>query len=872
DEELRFHIDGRIDELVAQGMSRADAEREARTRFGDYRRIESEVQRLDRGSHRRRTLADRADAVALDFRYSIRALVAQPVFSGVVVATLTLGIAATSAIFHAVDRLVLHPLPYPNADRIVYLGWHWTKGSGADALSATKFQFWREESRVFDGVATSQTFEATLNDEKAGSVVRGTRVTADYLRLVGAHAALGRLFSPDEYTLGAPPVVLLNDGVWRSRFGGNPGVVGKQIRLDGQPYTVIGVMPPSFEVVDGSEWWQVIAPLAFTPTQLADGGNNYGVMGRLRAGVSMAQANDDMAAVFERWKSAQPGLVEKDDQGVQLKQYQSFLGDLAWELWTFLGATAFVLLLACANIANLLLARTLNRQREFAVRAALGAGRGRIARQVVMEMGILGVVSAVLATGASLMSLRAIVALANGSLLTEAQLRVNPRAVVFTTLVALGASVLVGMAVALSATRVDLARALSEGGRSGMASRGQRLVRSVLVSAEAALAMVLLAGAGLLVASFLKINAVDPGFQREGVFAARVPHAPPGYDSSQVIATFERHVLDRLRSSPGITSAGAASTLPLERGMNLPMTVEGRPDATEGGMEWRSASAGYFKTIGVRLIAGRDILDSDDAGAPPVVVISQAFAKRWWPGENPIGRRVMLGRIKGRLIGPSFDEPAREIVGIVPDLRDMSLAQTYMRSTAWVPLAQVARGMMRLPSFAVRASDPATAATALRSAIAEAEPRLAPAEVTAMSDIVSASLSRQRFTVVLMGSFAVLALLLTCVGIYGVVAYSAAQRVQEIGIRMALGAQRESVTRLVVWQGMRPAVVGLAVGCGAALLVSRLLTKMLYRVSPHDPAPLAVVALLLLAVSLIASYLPARRASRVDPLTALRAE
>jgi predicted permease len=514
----------------------------------------------------------------------------------------------------------------------------------------------------------------------------------------------------------------------------------------------------------------------------------------------------------------------------------------------------------------------LGRRREFAVRAALGAGQGRITRHVVLEMAILGTLSAVLATGASLLSLRAIVALAEGSLLRETQLRLDPRAVVFTTLITLAAILIVGTAVAVSAARVDVSRTLSEGGRSGMSGRGQRFVRSALVSLQSSIAMVLLAGAGLLVASFVKLTSVDPGFQREGVFIARIQHAPLGYDSSGVVSSFERRVLTRLRATPGIASAGSASTVPLERGWNLPMTVEGRLDATEGGMEWRSASPGYFKTIGVRLIAGRDILESDDAGTPPVVVISQSFAKRFWPGEGAIGHRVLLGRFKGRLVGPSFDEPAREIVGVVPDLRDKSLAQPFMVNTAWVPRAQVVKGMSHLPSFVVRASDSRIAMAALRGAIGDAEPRMGTPELLAMNDIVTASLSQRRFIVVLMGVFAVLALTLSCVGIHGVVAYSVAQRVQEIGIRMALGARPGSVTRLVVSQGMRPAVVGLALGFVAALMLSRLLTKMLYRVGPHDPGPLAAVAVVLITVSLVASYLPARRASRVDPLTALRAE
>ena len=869
--ELGFHIDGRIDELMSLGMSRAEAELEARRRFGDYERIESEVERFDRGAQRRRTLADRLDAFRDDLRYTVRTLVRQPVFAIVVIATLTLGIAATTAIFHAVDRVVLHPLPYPNPDRIVYLGWKWTKGDGSSALSPRKFTFWQQQSRVFDGLATSKSFEATVGEDKAGAVARGMRITADYLRVIGMQPSLGRAFSRDEFPPDAPPVAILSRALWISQFGADPKAIGRTIRLDGHPYTIVGVMPASFEVAEQSEAAQVLLPLAFTAEQLSEGGNNYMTIGRLRDGVSPAQVDADMASVFERYRAS--GAVEKDDRGVKLYTYQSlFTGDLSSALWIMLGATIFVLVLACANVTNLVLARSLSRQREFAVRTALGAGRGRIARQVVLEMVVLGLVSAVLATAASLAGVRGIVALANGSLLRDSQLKIDSRVVVYTTLMTLAASLVVGLAVALAATRVDLTKSLAGGGRGSSGGKRQTRLRGVLVSAESAIAMLLLAGAGLLIASFARLSAVDPGFQREGIFTASISHAPPGYDSAATVWQFEQRVIDRLRATPGVASAGATFTLPLLRGWNLPMTVEGRPDDSEGGMEWRSMSPTYFQTMGVRLIAGRDILDSDNEGAPAVAIISQSFAKRYWPNQNPIGQRLLLGRFKGKLIGPAFADPPREIIGVVPDLRDMTLDQTRPRHTVWVPQAQAPKAMVKIPAFVVRASDARIAADALRRAISETDPRMRAPEVAAMADIVSRSLSWRRFAMVLMSVFALLALTLTCVGIYGVVAYSVAQRVHEIGVRMALGARPGSVVALVVAQGMRPAVVGLLVGLGGALALSRLLAKMLYGVGPRDPLSLGLVALVLATVAVVASYLPARRASRVDPLTALRSD
>ena len=869
--ELDFHIEGRIDELVASGMARAEADREARKRFGNYRRIESEVEQLDLGAHRRRTFMDRVDALAADLRFTLRTLARQPMFASIVVVTLTLGIAGTTAVFHAVDRVVLHPLPYPNPERIVFLGWEWHNGGYSGGLSPRKFEFWHDQSRVFDGVATSRGFEATLGDD-ASSIVDGKRITADYLGVLGAKPALGRPFMPEEFRLDAPAVAILGHALWTSRFGGDSTIVGRTIPLDGRPHTVVGVMPRSFEVAESGTQAQVFVPLVFTAGQRSEGGNNYTVVARLKPGISTAQLADDMAGVFARYGAAFPELIQKDDRGVLAMTYQElFVGELSSRLYLILGATALVLLLAFANVANLLLARALSRQREFAVRTALGAGRSRLARQIILEMLVLGVVAAALATALSVSSVRAIVALADGWVLRESQLAINPRVVAFTAVVTFAASAVVGTLVALATTRIDLSRALTDGGRGASIGKRQRLLRGTLVSTESAIAMLLLAGAGLLIASFAKLNAVDPGFRREGVFTAAITRAR-NTQSPAAITRFERDVLARLRTAPGIISAGAASSLPLKRGQNLPMTVEHRPDATQGDMEWRSVSANYFQTLGIRVIAGRGILESDGAGAPPIVVISESFARRYWPDESPIGRRIHLGQFRGKSIGKSFDEPAREIVGVVPDIRDMSLDQRRKPQTAWVPREQAPPALTSLPSFVVRAQNASLAATALRTAIAESDPQIVVPAVASMGDIVTTSLSWRRFTLALMTAFATLGLVLTCVGVYGAVAYSVAQRVHEIGIRMALGARPSSVVRLIVAQGVRPAMIGLAVGLATALGLTRVLRNMLYEVGPRDPLALGLVAAVLVGVAVLASYLPARRAARVDPLTALRSE
>lgn len=869
DAELEFHIQGRMEELMSQGMSGDEAEREARRRFGDVLRIRHEVENLSRHAERRRTFADRVDGFVADVRYVARSLVKQPVFSAVVILTMTLGIGAAAAMFHAVDRVVLRPLPYPDPDRVVYLGIRWGKGNPVGALPPGRFQFWHDHARVFDGLGTYRNFDAMVGGDDAGSIVSGVAVTADLLHVFGATPMIGRSFVARDYAPNAPPVAILGHALWLARFGGDRGAIGRAIRLDDATYTVVGVMPASFEIAEVPSPPGVLLPLVLTPEQMTDKGANYTAVGRLAAGVTDEQIATDMASLFARFREAFPDFVDKEDFGVAVMKYgQIFTGSLVPQLWIMLGATSFVFLLACANVANVVYARALTRRREFAVRAALGAGRSRIVRQVVLEMLMLGIVSAAAATAASLATVRGLVALAQGSLLRGSQLHLDLRVVLLTTLVALAASLVIGLIVALSATRGDDVRSLAASARaSGVGS--SRGTREMLVGIEAALAMVLLAGAGLLISSFVRVLRVDGGFRREGVYTASVAHPPRKYGDAAELHQFEQRVLDGLRNTPGISSAGATATVPLRRGWNLPTTVEGHSDLTEGATEWRAVTPGYLQMMDVRILAGRDISAADVAGSRRVVLVSTAYVKRFFPDENPIGRRILVSCYKGC---PGHEaEAAHEIIGIVPDLRDQSLEQTRPRRTVWVSLAQ-ASGMGGVPTFVVRANDPSIAAAALRRTITDADRRMGTPDVAAMSDIVSASVSWRRFSMVLMICFAGLALVLTCVGIYGVASYAVSRRTQEIGLRMALGARPRSVVGLVVRQGVRPAALGLIAGLVLALLLSRVLAKLLFGIGPRDPLSFASVALVLLVVAVAASYFPARRAARVDPAQALRAD
>ncbi|HEY4130374.1 MAG TPA: ABC transporter permease [Gemmatimonadaceae bacterium] len=870
DAELEFHIHGRMEELMSQGMLRDDAEREARRRFGDFSRIEHEVTALDRGSTRRRSFRDRVDGLANDVRYAIRSLRRQPVFAAVVVLTLTLGMGATAAIFHAVDRITLHPLPYPHPEQIAYLGLKRTKGLGSDALTGARYQFWHDQTHIFDALATYRPFQAIAGDPDAGPSIHGMRVTGEFFAVVGTQPFLGRVFSPAELSVGGDRVALLSYPMWQRQFAGDRTVLGRTLRLGDSTYTVIGVLPESFEFA-GNVTPDAILPWVLSSDDVQDdGGANYTALGRLRVGVSPEQINDEMATLWARFRATHTVDSDPGDAGVELLSYQKiYFTQLVPELWLMLGATGFVFLLACANVGNIVFARALSRRREFAVRTALGAGRGRIVRQIVIEMVILGIIAAVMAIGVSLLAVRALVGLAHQALMRDSQLHLDMRVVVYTTLLALAASLIVGAIVALGTTRIDLARGLSGSSRGGGLGARHGRVRDALVALESTIAMVLLTGAGLLIASFTNVLHVDGGFRRDGVFTAAVGRVPRDYTDAATIVRFENQVLERLRATPGITSAAATASLPLTRGMNIPTTVEGHNDRTEGPTEWRSVSPTFFRTMDVRVLAGRDFGDADVASAPAVAIVSQAYARNFFHDENPIGQRILIGYYKGQKT-PFSDQP-RTIVGVVADLKDGSL-ERMVRHTVWVPQAQANGQFSKVPSFVVRASDAGIASTALRSSIADAEPRMRSVDIMAMGDLVSASLANRRFSTVLMTTFALLALVLTCVGIYGVASYSVSQRVQEIGLRMALGAEPRGVIALVVGEGVRPAAIGLVLGLIVALSLSKVLTHMLFGVSAHDPKSMAAVGLVLIIVAALASYFPARRAARVDPVSALRAE
>jgi len=809
------------------------------------------------------------DTLRFDLRAAFTSLRREPRFTALVVGTLALGLGAATAIFTIVNRVVLHPVPYPDPSQIVYLGWSWKNGSRADALSARKFLFWHDHAHVFDGVTTYQPFVASLGDAASQSDVTGLRVSSDFFRVVRATPVLGRAFAPEETRVNGAPVAILSHALWVSRFGGDANVLQHPVSIDGRAYTIIGVMPPSFRL-GGSIQPELFEPMAIGDVELADNGNNYIVMARLLPGISRPQARADVGALLEPFRSAYPNLAGPDDRGIRVTDFQEvFVGDLANRLWVLLAATGFVFMLTWANAANLALSRALTRRPEIAVRAALGATRGRLLHLHVLEGLMIGTVAAALSIGISAFGLRALLGLAPARLPVSDATRVDPWVIAFCGGLALLAGTVLGVVQATPMLRFDWSRGLSAGRTLGIL--GRRVGPRLLTALESAMAIVLLAGAGLMITTMTRLLGSDPGFARTGVFTARLSHVPAGYESASAVLAFDRRVLDRLRTTPGVRDAASVSTLPLEGTSNLPITIDGNPAMTEGSPEWRAVSPGFFRTMGIAVIQGRDISDIDGLGSPGAVIINRSLAERYWPGQNPIGHYIAVGQYQGKSMGSVLDEPPRQIIGVVADSRLLGLSHDAPH-TVFVPQAQVPRGLVSVPGFVVRAAGGAQGESIIAEAVREVDPRMPVPTFASIHEIIAGSVAETRFSTMLLGVFAALALGITIIGVYSMAAYLVASRTRDIGVRLALGAAPHTVVAHVMRYGMLPVIAGLGAGLVAAFGLTRVLSGMIYGVSAHDPATIGVTTVLLLTVAFVGTWLPARRAARIDPVIALRSD
>ncbi|HEX8072781.1 MAG TPA: ABC transporter permease [Pyrinomonadaceae bacterium] len=797
-----------------------------------------------------------------DLRYGVRTLWKSPGFTLVAVVALALGVGANTAIFSVVNSVLLRPLPYPDSERLVaFAGVNQGAGINDSNMSVPDFADWRGQNDAFAQLAGFVTGGALLVSGDEGERVRAAGVTEDFFPLVGVAPLRGRALNAEDQTPGHEPVVVLSYGLWQRRFGGDPNAVGGRVMLGGKSTAVVGVMPPGFDFPAQSELW--------TPLQLDAAAerrdNRYlQVVGRLKPGATIAQAQSQLDTINARL--AQSFRETNTGWGVQLTNLrESLVGSVRASLLVLLGAVGLVLLIACANVANLLLARATARQRELAVRTALGASRGRVVRQLLTESLLLSVVGGALGLLLSVWLTDLLVAVSPAGSPRFEEIRPDARVFVFTCAVTVLTGLVFGLVPALQASRLDLNDALKEGGRGGAESARRNRVRALLMTAEIALSFMLLAGAGLLVRSFVRLRETRPGFNPDGVLTMRLSLPPGKYAQGEPRAQLYRQVCERVAALPGVTAAGAVLTMPLGGdtfSVGRSFIREGRPMTPEesANAAYYVATPGYFRALEIPVLAGRGFNEQDTAQAPMVVLVNETMARKFWPGESPVGKRITIWR----------DEKfAREVVGVVGDTRPA--LDTPAGAQMYVPYAQDATwGSLTL---VVRAQgDPAALAAAARNEVRAFDKTFPVYNVKTMAEVAAASAAQRRASMLLLSAFAGVALLLAVIGIYGVTAYYVTQRTHEIGVRMALGAQTGDVLRLVLGQGLRLTLAGIGVGLFAALALTRLLASLLYEVSATDPLAFAAGALLLGAVALLACYIPARRATKVDPMVALRYE
>ncbi|HEX8146504.1 MAG TPA: ABC transporter permease [Pyrinomonadaceae bacterium] len=864
DREMRLHVEMETEENLARGMSPAEARRAAHMSFGNFDSIRDTAYTV-RGGGLMETFLQ-------DVRYGVRVLAKNKGFTAVAVLTLALGIGANTAIFSVVNDLLLRPLPYTDADRVVML-WEVTpEGRHMNTTSRANFREWRAQGSSFESMAAFSDQRLNLTGAGEPEEVAVQLATPDLFKVLGVEPILGRVLVEEDLRRDSAGVVL-SHSFWKRRFGGDPNVIGKPVTLNGIPFNVVGVMPPSFQwhikqrsgTGKAAEVWMGLA----MPPPGAQGANERGrflsVVGRLKRGVTFEQAEAELKTIHKRLE--QDSTFNKNYTAEVIPLREQFVGNIRPALWVLLGAVGLVLLIACANVANLLLSRVAAREKEIALRTALGARRTRVIRQLLTESLLLSLLGSGLGLLVAWWGIGALVAISPRDLVSLQNVGINTTVLAWTLGVTLLTSVLFGIVPALEATRLNLNDALKEGGKGGDAqgSRSRRL-RGFLVVGEVALALMLLAGAGLLVKSFAQLRKIDTGFETENVLTMVLRLPASKYKEDPQYVAFFRQALERVRAIPGVRSAGIVNYLPLYGGLGAAtgFDVEGRPASPPGtgpSTNVRVADSGYFKTMGIPVLRGRSFTDAEDAEVHPVILVSESFARKHFPGEDPLGKRLKVYM---------SEEPAwTEIVGVVGDVRYDNLTAAA-EPFVYYPHPGLTYEFMTL---VIRtAGDPAAMAPAVRREIAAIDPDQPVSDVRTMTQVMADTVARARFNTLLLAIFAGLATLLAAVGIFGVMSYSVQLRTREIGLRMALGAQPGRVLMLVLRQGLVLTLVGIGVGLAGALALSRVMSGLLYGVGTSDPATFAAIVGVLAVVSLVACYIPARRATRVDPLVALKYE
>jgi putative ABC transport system permease protein len=804
-------------------------------------------------------------------RYAIRTLRRSPGFTIIALLTLALGIGANTAIFSFVNGVLLKPLPYRDPHGIVMV-WEKPPGGDRNSISTLNFLDWKNRNTVFEHMAAIDFGgSVTLTGSGQPEQIQGVRVSASYFDIFGVQAALGRTFATDEDQLGKSQVVVLSHRLWENRFGADPSIIGRTLTLSGKPCTVIGVMPVNTPF--DRSWVQLWTPLAFEPRDMTRDYHWILSFARLKPGVTLEKAQAAMNAIGARIAETYPD--SNKGWGVTVDRFEDQIvgRQLRRSLFVLLAAVGAILLIGCANLANLTLARGASREREIAVRASLGAGSWRLIRQLLTENLLIAVAGGALGLALGYAMIRGLIRLAPPfSLPSEADVSIDLNILLFTLGISLLTALLFGLAPAIHATRVDPASSMKEGGRSATTGAGRARLRSALIVSEVALAFVLLAGAGLLVGSFFRMLQVDTGFTSDNVITAHLPIARDRFPHPEQLLQYVRLLDDRLRSSPGVRDVAFSNVLPMQGwGDGMPFLIAGRPfvdRAHRAPCFFKRVTGSYFRTLDIHLRRGRTFNDHDTRGGAPVAVINEEMARRYFKGEDPIGKRILIQEILYGQPGLGPEIPW-EVIGIVGDEQTGSLIDnksgglyvTFDQSST-DDLNMVLRGAL----------DPRNLTSAIHAAVHAVDKDQAIADLQTLEQIKSGTVASDRMQTMLLAIFAALALLLAAIGIYGVISYSVTQRTHELGIRAALGASRGSLLTMVIRRGMRLTLMGLAIGVAGALALTRLLGSLLFGISPRDPVTLIVVAAVLSSVALLACYIPARRAAGVDPMVALRYE
>ena len=862
DSELRFHVEAYAEDLIRGGVAREEAMRRARLAFGGLDRAKEEC-REARGVHF-------VESLMQDIQYGLRMLRKSPGFTAIVILTLALGIGANAAIFSVVNAVLLRPLPYTNPEQLVFVfEANLQEGVKETGCSYPNFEEWRKQNRVFSEMASSQRHELTLTGSGEPAVVRTSVVTPGFFSVLDGRPLLGRTFVPEDGKQGAAPVVILSENLWRETFGGDPKIVGRSINLDKRSFTVIGIMHAGFRSPVFAKSEQIWIPLVQDPLfgtwMTRHGGHWMAVLARLKPGVSMAQAQAEMDEINSNLAKESPA----DSAGWTIRvipMQEEIVGSSKSALLVLSGAVGLVLLIACANIANLLLTRATSRSKEMAVRIALGAGRSRIVRQLLVESAVMGLLGGIAGVLLAEWGIQGLSSLLPADLPQLRAIRVDGWVLGFALLLSFTASVVFGLAPAVFAARSDVQASLKEGAGRSSEGGGRRRARSFLAALEFALAMVLLVGAGLLLRSFVTLTSVSPGFEVQHLVKAEVSLPQFEYSKPQQWTAFSDQLMARIQASPGLANSAVVLPPPVaDDNVNLGFKIEGGPPLPPGvssTADFESVSPNYFQVMGIPLLRGRFFDRRDSPSAPRVAVISEALAQFYFPNQNPIGKHLIFGF-------PPDTDVTREIVGIVGDVRDVSLSQAP-GPMMYVPFDQAPFwGVVVVTKSSLSSS---SVAAAIRRELQNVDKDLPVTDVESMSDAIESSVAQPRYRMLFVSLFGVIALLLAAAGIFGVISYSVSCRTHEIGIRVALGATPASVLWLILSESARLVLLGLAIGIPVALGLARFLSNLLFAVRPADPLTFVGVALLLTLVGFVATYVPTRRAMRVDPMVALRHE